>query len=351
MPSIGTTLDQHNGIGPGFDFLRIGLALAVVLAHSYHVSYAVEGAGILSQGVFGPFLAAILPMFFGLSGFLVMGSSLRTRNTGTFLAYRALRLVPALSVEVTLSALILGPLLTTVALSHYFSDIRVLAYFGNIIGRVRYELPGVFDGLPQSGMVNANLWTLHAEFVCYFLMTAAMLTRLAYDRRIVTIVWIAMTVAMTGFDLWTGAYELKGGVVTGHVLVYSFATGAMAYHWRYSIPASNWLALAAAIVAFGLLKLPYSIFIAHLPLIYLTVWIGTKPLPSYGGDYSYGVYLYSYPIQQMLVSISPSMREWWIVFPLSAALSLLVAALSWTWIERPALGLKRYVHMLRPRTT
>ena len=94
-----------------------------------------------------------------------------------------------------------------------------------------------------------------------------------------------------------------------------------------------------------------AIFIAHLPLIYLTAWIGTKQLPSYGGDYSYGVYLYSYPIQQMLVSISPSMREWWIVFPLSAALSLLVAAVSWTWIERPALGLKRYVHMLRPRPT
>ncbi|WP_458760204.1 acyltransferase family protein [Afipia sp. TerB] len=351
MQTIGSALERHNGLGPGFDFLRIALALLVVLSHSYQVSYGIEDGGVLAQGFCAPFLAAILPMFFGLSGFLVMGSSFRTRNTGTFLAYRALRLVPALAVEVTLSALILGPLLTTVPLREYFSDPRVLEYFGNIIGRVRYFLPGVFEDLPRAGVVNANLWTLHAELICYFLMTCGMLTRLAYERVVVTVLWVLLTIAMTTFNVFTHVYELKGGIYSGHVLVYSFATGVLAYHWRHAIPCSDRLALIAAGVAFVLLKLPYTAFVAHLPLIYLTVWIGTKRLPSYGGDYSYGVYLYSYPIQQMLMSISPSLHEWWIIFPLSAALSLLVAAVSWIWIERPALSLKRYVHILRPRPT
>lgn len=350
MQTLGDILNRNKGVGPGFDFLRIALALMVVLGHSFQVCYAQAGVATLARGFYGPVLAAVLPMFFGLSGFLVMGSSLRTRDTATFLSFRALRLVPALAVEVTLSALTLGPMLSTVSRSEYFSDYRLLEYFGNIIGRIRYVLPGVFDGLPMSGIVNANLWTLHAELFCYFLMTGAMLTRLAYIRAVVTAVWILLTVAMTAVDLQTQVYELKGGVFNGHVLVYSFVTGCVAYHWRDIIPASNWLALISAVTAYVLLKLPYTTFVVHLPLMYLTVWIGSKSLPSFGGDYSYGVYLYSYPIQQTLVLLLPGFREWWWIFLFAATTSMLFAAISWTFIERPALKLKRFITSLRPNS-
>ncbi|SED91455.1 acyltransferase family protein [Bradyrhizobium erythrophlei] len=350
MKSIGEILDENDGVGRGFDFLRIGLALAVVAIHSVQVCYGPEAPGLVARGMVGPFLASVLPMFFGLSGFLVMGSSFRTRNVATFLTFRALRLIPALAVEVTLSALILGTVLTTLPLAEYFSDIRLLAYFGNIIGRVRFELPGVFDDLPASGMVNANLWTLHAELFCYFLMTAAMLTRVAYNRVAVTAVWGAMAIFMTGYGVYSHAFELHGGAFKSSVLVFSFVSGVVAYHWRHSIPASNWIALISVPLAFGLLKLPYTAFAVHLPIIYLTLWIGSKPLLSLGGDYSYGVYLYSYPIQQTLVSLSPSLREWWVIFPLATIMSVLIASLSWTYIERPALQLKRLIVRRQPKS-
>ena len=78
--------------------------------------------------------------------------------------------MPALFVEITLSALVLGPLLTTWLLRDYVADIRFWEYFGNIVGRIRFELPGVFESNPVAGVVNQNLWTLKPEFYCYILM-------------------------------------------------------------------------------------------------------------------------------------------------------------------------------------
>ena len=76
----------------------------------------------------------MVPAFFALSGFLVTGSALRLRATVPFLTFRFLRILPALFVEVTLSALVLGPLFTRLPLAHYFSDPQFMRYFGNIAG-------------------------------------------------------------------------------------------------------------------------------------------------------------------------------------------------------------------------
>ncbi len=106
----------------GFDYLRIGLALAVLVWHGLIIS---TGSAAEYQALWsGPLrflLAAILPMFFALSGFLVAGSLARTR-LHQFVTLRALRLVPALAFEVMLSALILGPLFTTLPLRDYLTN-------------------------------------------------------------------------------------------------------------------------------------------------------------------------------------------------------------------------------------
>src|SRR5215469_12102212 len=52
--------------------------------------------------------------------------------------------MPALTVEVFLSAIILGPLLTTVSHGNYFTSGEFYSYFLNIVGEIHYSLPGVF---------------------------------------------------------------------------------------------------------------------------------------------------------------------------------------------------------------
>ena len=115
-------MERGGGFTTGFDYLRIGLALAVLVWHSFILS---AGSGALYRAAWGGsfrfLLAIILPMFFALSGFLVAGSLERTR-VPQFVVLRALRLVPALAVEVTLSALILGAVFTTLPLGQYFTE-------------------------------------------------------------------------------------------------------------------------------------------------------------------------------------------------------------------------------------
>ncbi|UAJ12693.1 acyltransferase family protein [Glacieibacterium megasporae] len=342
--SVAEVMDRHRGSGPGFDLWRISLSLLVILLHSFHVSY--EHPPHIATGPFGPVFAAVLPIFFSLSGFLVTGSALRTRSIRVFLSFRALRIIPALVTEVTLAALIIGPLLTTLPLIAYFNDPRTHVYFGNIIGWIHFALPGVFEHNPRPGVVNQNLWTLHPELICYAAMALLMATSLAYRRTFLTILWAIGTVAAAAINIRTDAWELHG-TYPGPVLVYYFLTGIVAYHWRHLIPVNRWLFVVAVAVAYLLLKLPNTTFFAEPFLVYIMIFVGMQKMPSIGflqrGDYSYGMYLYAYPIQQTLVLLFPATREWYYNFVLATVASLGVAMISWHLIEKPALSLKRFV--------
>ena len=92
--------------------MRLALASAVVVFHSFQLTIGRQ----MQSGLFGPQILIIVPAFFALSGFLVAGSAVRVRSVRTFIAFRALRILPALCVEITVSALILGPIVTSLSL-------------------------------------------------------------------------------------------------------------------------------------------------------------------------------------------------------------------------------------------
>jgi len=172
--SVGDVMRANGGAGPGFDLLRLLLALAIFFSHSFFTSQGDDGSLWLSPA--RPLLMALVPMFFGLSGFLVTGSAMRTQSLRVFMTFRILRIVPALMTEVVLSAVILGALLTTLPLQDYYTSSEVHQYFGNIIGWIRFALPGVFVDNPMPGLVNVNLWTLKPEFACYAVMAGIIVT-------------------------------------------------------------------------------------------------------------------------------------------------------------------------------
>ena len=104
-------------------------------------------------------------MFFALSGFLVASSLERCKTLFTFLGLRAIRILPALAVEIFISALIIGPLFTTEPAKAYFAAPEFHDYFLNILGDIHYHLPGVFAANP-SDAVNGQLWTVPYEMIC-----------------------------------------------------------------------------------------------------------------------------------------------------------------------------------------
>ena len=131
-PTIATLLEIHR-TAPGFDAMRLGLSLAIICFHSLLVCYGkAYQDGVVIMGPFRPLVLAILPVFFALSGFLIAGSMLRVKPLKIFIAHRVLRIVPALFCETMISALVLGPLLTTLTLEAYFRHrdfLRVLQQY------------------------------------------------------------------------------------------------------------------------------------------------------------------------------------------------------------------------------
>lgn len=367
--SFGSVLDRYRGVGPGYDLLRIGLALFIFAMHAKWLSGVTGmdmthvaqmghdlGAGSSSrptrpvamyQGPLRSVKLALVPMFFALSGFLVMGSAMRIRATSTFLAHRSLRIFPALAVEISLSALVLGAVLTTLPLGAYFAHEGTLRYFGNIVGRISYFLPGVFEGNPRQGFVNMSLWTLPAEFYCYLLMAGAMLTRLVYNRTLYSIVLAAITLGLAFENHRSGMSVPTYGPYHTHVIVYYFLAGVMFYHWKDYIPARLSFFLLSIPLCYVLLKYDALIYAAPFALIYATLFIGLLPLPKIAlissGDYSYGIYLYGFPITQALIAIWPNLfeRNPLLLMPVALAVTFAFAVLSWHGIEKHALQLKR----------
>src|SRR5438477_501444 len=105
MASIQDRITETDGRSTGFDYLRLGLALAILVVHTWRTAYGPEGWKEVAPGwVYLYIVPALIPCFFAVSGFLVAGSLLRCKSIDTFLILRVLRIFPALATETLLSA-------------------------------------------------------------------------------------------------------------------------------------------------------------------------------------------------------------------------------------------------------
>ncbi len=341
-----TILDEirkGNGVTAGFDYLRLGLALAVLVWHSIILtSGSLAAYHALWSGPFRFLAAAILPMFFALSGFLVTGSLARTR-LHQFATLRLLRLVPALAVEVTLSALILGAFFTTLPLRDYLTSPELGGYFGNILGLVHFTLPGVFADNRVPRVVNSQLWTIPFELECYVSLAIVSLLTGLRRRRLFVALLVAFSLAATAGAFLENSIS-PFGPLQGRVLVVAFLAGAGIHLYRDRIPYASFLGVVAGVASMVLLQIPNTAFLAALPIAYLTVWIGLMRPPKIPfGDLSYGVYLFHFPIQQTIAHLFPGVECWWRMILMALPPSLLCAWLSWNLVEQPILNRKKLI--------
>lgn len=370
-----TILDDNGGAGMGFDLLRLALAILILLTHCswitgtsglttsilnsiFHLSpetitrvtqaTTTVGDPTVHQltGLGRPITLSYLPMFFALSGFLVAGSALRTRRLIPFLGLRVLRLLPALFVEVTLSAIILGALYTQLPLTQYYTSPMFWRYFLNIVGDVHFYLPGVFTN-NTTNVVNSNLWTLPWELHCYIVMSFMIISGIVYQRKVLAILFALVTIILIYASLVTG-FQVVPAQVDGPTLVYYFVTGVLMFLWRDKIVFHEVLLLVAAAVCYVLMMSSKMVFIYPVLLTYITVFIGLFPFPRFSliksGDYSYGIYLYGFPVTQALVAgVSGLHQNLAVAAPLAVLATGTFAALSWHGIEKHCLKLKRYI--------
>ena len=329
---------RHNN----FDALRLIAAVSVMFSHAFLIADGTQKHEWLirltgNQSILG--LCGVF-VFFAVSGFLVTQSYEQTRDPLRFLAKRALRIFPGLFVAAMVSAFVLAPLVTTLEPGAFF---RQLAPYRYVIGstffdQTVHELPGVmFVNNPAGLEINGSLWTLRFEFMMYVMVLVLGVLRLLNVP--VMLGLLALGLACLQFDQALG---FLGG--WGWLLAF-FAIGMILYKLRATRIFDGRIAALALI---GLvLSVPLREFIPLFPLFgcYLALWLALNPrlpvLPAARfGDLSYGIYIYGWPIEQMVAWVCGGRARWWQLFLVSLPLSAAAAFLSWHLIEAPALRLK-----------
>ena len=350
--TIGGALAAGGGYGGGFDTLRLVLALLVMVFHAG----ATLGSRLWTDTL-TPLTGSLVPLFFGVSGFLVAGSASRL-PVGPFLVNRALRILPALTAVTLVTALVIGPLFSSYGPAAYFAQPAVWQYGANSIGLFRAQLPGVFTQNGQPGIVNAALWTLAYEIACYGLMAGLIILGLLRRPRLLLALAVAVAVTpalLEGLGLLplfaqNGLFRLVF-LGRGAILFTAFLGGALLYVWRDAVPLDGRLfaaALAGIALVHGLGPERWPLVetaLSGLCLAYIAVAIGVTDfggrIGPYKVDYSYGLYLYHCPILNAVYSLAPRIESVTILVLLALGPTLLAAAASWHGLERPILGARK----------
>lgn len=336
-----------------FDFLRLVGALTVMFAHAFALRAEPERIPVLLGH---PLQTIGVIVFFAISGYLITASFQRTRNPVTYLLARSLRIFPALIVVVLITAYVVGPLVTVLPRAEYFDNPTTTGYvLNNIRLLVQFVLPGVFDTLPYPSAVNGSLWTLFVEFLCYLAAPLLFLfPRLV--RPFAALAAVAVTVwwAQEPIEESPIFYAVRLRDASG--LWMFFAGGAFI---RLAMTTWSWFRLRTDVaVALMVFQFVFSgvwpdwgLWTSALTLPYVVLAVGLARTPyvhrtARFGDFSYGLYLYAFPVQQLVILLW-GVKGVAMNFIIVLAITLVCAVLSWHLIERPALALKD--RMLRRR--
>ncbi len=350
MHTLAARMADTNGRASGFDYLRLFLALSILLIHTAMICHGLAADQAIYVGPARPLARLILPAFFAISGFLVAGSLERSRTIPMFLALRVLRIYPGLIALAAISAFVIGPLTSDLSASAYFSNHLLFHYLLTMSGDVQFYLPGVFAHNPQPGTVNGQLWTIPFELGAYLTLAGLATLGLTRWNFIAPLSTVLLILAYLGVTLLRHHLTVVfvPGSLNGALLMAAALTGASLYLYRRVIPYNLTLFAAALVISMLLVSIvPFGDFFAPIPAAYATVYLGLcnpDRRPLHGADYSYGVYLYGFSLQQTIIFLCPLAQDWRLNMLISVPAVLIVAALSWHFIENPAQNLR---HPLR----
>jgi len=322
--------------------LRLLSAAGVIAFHSYVFTGHIAEDPVYRATSDTNFGALGVRCFFVMSGLLVTQSWLRRPRLPAFAAARVLRIYPALFAAVALTIILAGISAPLSWKQFLFDPVTIDFAWGNALAwHARYALPGAFPDNIFAGGSNGSLWTLPIELRLYVGLAIAGLAGLLARRALWAAVLAALVAIFVARPEWL---PLEPEIATVRELALLFALGSLAYVWRSTLP----LSLAAALggIAFYLWN-PWGMghgVTATLVLAYTVLVLAYHPWlkwPAFNrvGDYSYGLYVYAFPLQQTLIARLPGLNPPEL-FAVSFLVTLALAMASWHGLEKPALGLR-----------
>lgn len=338
-PTVSTAMGQE---GNNFTMLRLILALAVVVSHAFSVTTGAVMDEPLAASTGFTLGEHAVNGFFVISGFLVTMSFDR-RGWRDYVIARSLRIAPGLIVATLVVALLLGGAMTRLPLNDYLSSPDLRRFIGATLSSFKSNiaLPGVFADNPFKFPMG-TVWTLKYEVLCYAGVLALGLAGLLRARAASLALVVGLAIGLLVLDFLRP--EAPKGVETSLRLPLIFAFGGALYVLRSRVRLSGLVVVllaAATWLASGTFFYKTLLFLASS---YGVMWLALAPMLtrwSYEpkADLSYGTYLYGWPVQQTLHALLPAASALALLLP-ALAITLVVAAISWFAVEKPALGLK-----------
>jgi peptidoglycan/LPS O-acetylase OafA/YrhL len=335
VDSLDRKLDPHDN---ALNLIRLVLAGLVIVSHTWPI------AGYGDDPRLGDMKLGLIAVggFFTISGYLITRSRLRS-TLWSYSWRRALRILPGYWVCLIFTAFVAAAIggavrggWTPAAAWHFV--------YSNFDFRGDLLVGETLVGAPFPEAWNGSLWTLFYEVGCYILLGLAFLV--PFVRRLTWLLPI-LFVASTICSLVIHAQGVTGATERWFLLGTFFLAGASLFSFSERIPLRWQFGVAAAGLFFLFSILGVGRSLSALPLAYLLLWLGAalpKSLRKLGSknDYSYGTYLYAFPVQQSLVLAGLHHAGPLVFIVVSAAVTAPLAVLSWHLVERPVQRLKSW---------
>ncbi len=353
---IPKTINQNS-----FDFFRVLLALSVILCHSYVIYLGWD-----SFVKYEPFMkwtegqisigSTAVNFFFVISGFLIIRSFKYSKNVFQYFKKRILRIYPGFIVVFIMSFFVFGPIghMKSWNFEAYRSFLEGISVKREIANMLSLQSPienKYFTNLPQTGL-NNSLWTIQYEFICYLMIPVfawlGILKRKSW--LLVTLIIIHLVLVLQSLGYILSFNQNLNGIILSNPYYYPrfftyFLLGCTVYHYKNIIPRNIWFAVLSAIIF--LLGFTTNLVDIFWPIsgTYLLFYMAYEPkimLPNFAkhGDLSYGIYLYGWPVQQLIMLYFGSYLNSKLLFVVVTPVVVIFAIMSWKLVESPMLKLK-----------
>jgi peptidoglycan/LPS O-acetylase OafA/YrhL len=320
-----------------FDLVRLIAAIAVVFGHSFALARN-------QSGYTEPFLQYLkftysgtigVGIFFLISGIFVTQSLAADGAVSKFILKRFLRIWPGLIVCLVVTTLI-SALVSGVPMADFLSSPDTYSFIlNNARLNLVWKLPGVFEDSRYG--INGSLWTLPLEAKMYSIVLIFGIFGIISRSPLLL---LAATILSLGFIvlpvLFQPFIDLNALNIIASLFFFA-GMGIFALRTKVRVTAAHLVCVGIlSILAIGIAQQVFFYIFVGL----LTLWLGCSEiiasrLPKLPGDYSYGTYIYAFPIQQSVASLWPSFGGYQ-VFLVSTLLVLPFAIASWHLVELPA---------------
>lgn len=322
------------------DIIRLLLASMVVYGHAPcfidSTGYSDFFGGILHFTYSGN-IAVIT--FFMISGLLVSNSLFSKKNWKVYLLSRVFRLLPGL---IFLSV-------CTVIICGWFSEKNPLEYIQggvtyickNAMLNIQYVISDVSflrDNHPMNGKyantVNGSLWTIPLEFKMYLLMLGIWF--ISRDIKNDFIIPICLCIGI--FYPLMVKESVLGSPETLYMIP-AFFLGSLLSYYKDRICLNIYFPITLIMISYLIKHEAFSHWCLMLGMTLFFVWLaGCRCVRKYRlpHDISYGVYLWGWPIEQLVGYFMPWLN-YYVFILISLACTFFVAYISCVFVEEPSL--------------